>query len=37
MKVVAFELYTKHGYTEEELKKVIGGNFKRVLMNYLPD
>jgi microsomal dipeptidase-like Zn-dependent dipeptidase len=37
MKVVALELYTKHGYTEEELKKVIGGNFMRVLMNYLPD
>jgi len=35
MKVVALELYTKHGYTTEELKKVIGGNFKRVLMDYL--
>ncbi len=37
MKVVALELYTKHGYTEEEIKKVIGGNFKRFLINNLPD
>ena len=37
MKVVASRLYTHHGYSEEDLAKVIGGNFKRVLMNYLPD
>jgi len=37
MKIVALRLYTHHGYSEEDLKKVIGGNFKRVLMNFLPD
>ena len=37
MKVVALELYTKHGYTEVEIKKVIGGNFRRILISNLPD
>ena len=37
MKVVASRPYTHHDYSEEDLKKVIGGNFKRVLMRSLPD